>query len=171
MMPTVRRLRPTMFNALAAVSALLCVATIAIWVRSDWSMDQWSFNRSRIGDQYLIDQSWSLRTGSGLLRLQYWFEKTINIRPDLFNSFASNLSAKHRFKHSTAAPVRFVMGTTNDGRYDTAWNHWGFYASFSHPNYHTRAFDLIRTSLRGAVKKFCDLLSPASPPTGKSATR
>jgi N-acetylmuramoyl-L-alanine amidase len=31
--------------------------------------------------------------------------------------------------------------------------------------------DLIRTSLRGAVKKFCDLLSPASPPTGKSATR
>jgi N-acetylmuramoyl-L-alanine amidase len=31
--------------------------------------------------------------------------------------------------------------------------------------------DLIRASLRGAVKKFCDLLSPASPPTGKSATR
>src|SRR6266404_4744170 len=34
-----------------------------------------------------------------------------------------------------------------------------------------KRLDLIRTSLRGAVKKFCDLLSPASPPTGKSATR
>lgn len=143
MMPTVKRVRHTMFNALVAVSALLCVATIAMWVRSDWSMDQWSFKRSRIGDQYLIDQSWSLRTGSGLLRLQYWFEKTINIRPDLFDSFAKNLSSEHRFKHSSTAPDRSLMGATND---DNAWNEWGFYASFSHPNYHTRVCDLIRTN-------------------------
>jgi N-acetylmuramoyl-L-alanine amidase len=31
--------------------------------------------------------------------------------------------------------------------------------------------DPIRSSLRGAVKKFCDLLPPASAQAGKSATR
>ena len=49
-------LRRRLFNLVAAVSLVLCVATVALWVRSYWRSDlikgsRWDYNGSSINKQ------------------------------------------------------------------------------------------------------------------------
>ena len=56
-------LRRRLFNLVAAVSLVLCVATVALWVRSYWRSDlikgsRWDYNASSISKQ-VDERTWS----------------------------------------------------------------------------------------------------------------
>jgi hypothetical protein len=49
--PRMKRLRRWLFNGFAAMSLLLFVATVALWVRSSWIGDEFSFRLASIRDK------------------------------------------------------------------------------------------------------------------------
>src|SRR5215213_9788300 len=61
--PPVRKLRRIVFISLSAVSLILCLATVGLWVRSYWVADTFSFSRPK----------WSafMQSGGGQFRFEH----------------------------------------------------------------------------------------------------
>jgi hypothetical protein len=115
-----KRLRRWVFNLAAGVSLLLCVATMGLWVRSDWAADvlawQWvSPQPPAIG----TTSAWSvlgLVEKGGLLLL--WERNTGDVRsihpenPDFLHAtrFADSYPTAGFFQSQNGSTSRYVLG-------------------------------------------------------------
>ena len=130
-----------LFNILCVISTLLlCVVTV-FWVTSCWICWQASFTVEGIGEQQFVEQSWNVRFGSGMLRLQYWKQTTYIHRPALFESMKQSPLGEQGFQldHSPYLP----MAPYKDR---SLWNRLGFYADFSTPDYRSSEYHMVRSN-------------------------
>jgi len=69
-------MRRRLFNILAAVSLVLCLATIAVWVRSYFANDYYPIRLFRqVGPQWTQDNRTWIRTHAGRLIFTQWNER------------------------------------------------------------------------------------------------
>jgi hypothetical protein len=108
MMPAMRRPPRLLLNAATAVSLVLCVATVALWVRGRWLEEQVFFARpgarmwlfSNAGDGYLYvgaADGWAGKREWGYSRAALGDQKQqARLRPYLFGAYVNAAQATRR---------------------------------------------------------------------------
>ena len=114
-----RRVRRWMFNALAALSLVLCVGSVTLWVRSYWRADEFSIERTR--KWKLMDDSgifnWSVLReypAQATLDAQRHFGHFVRAGPD--EAVASVVRFEHRSGEPSGWTVRWMMFRVTFGR-------------------------------------------------------
>lgn len=104
----VKRFRRILFNALAAISILLAIATGATWVRSEWVFDHLGFSQPR----------WSLFMESEGGQFRFEWTRAMPWQTDLGGSGF--------YRHTDKADLRLRDGMRMPG--SKAWiDRWGFW--------------------------------------------
>jgi hypothetical protein len=59
------RLPRILLNCITALSLILCVATVVLWVRSHWIGDMVTSSRRDIGDKWSWSRTWQIASARG----------------------------------------------------------------------------------------------------------